>query len=53
MMLGTFNRDRARAIESFHRLAELDTEVACFGHGEPIGSKAGVELLAAAAKLNA
>jgi glyoxylase-like metal-dependent hydrolase (beta-lactamase superfamily II) len=51
VMLGTFNVDRARTIESFHRLAELDTEVACFGHGEPITEQAGAELRAAAAKL--
>ncbi|MGI8308306.1 MBL fold metallo-hydrolase [Saccharopolyspora hattusasensis] len=51
LMLGTFNVDRARTIESFHCLAELDTEVACFGHGEPISSKAGAELRAVAQKL--
>ncbi|MGH3624599.1 MAG: MBL fold metallo-hydrolase [Sciscionella sp.] len=32
-MLGVFNTDHARAVDSFHRLAELDVELACFGHG--------------------
>lgn len=35
VMLGVFNTDRARAIASLRRMAELDVEVACFGHGEP------------------
>ena len=41
VMLGVFNQDRARTVESFHRLAALDVETACFGHGEPIVSQAG------------
>ncbi|MGK4580109.1 MBL fold metallo-hydrolase [Kitasatospora sp. HPMI-4] len=48
-MLGVFNRDRARAIESLHRLAGLDARVAVFGHGEPITSGAAAALRAAAA----
>ncbi|APU39031.1 MULTISPECIES: MBL fold metallo-hydrolase [unclassified Streptomyces] len=35
-MLGVFNVDRARAVESFRRLAELTPSVACFGHGDPL-----------------
>jgi len=35
-MLGVFNIDRARAIESFERLCELPAEIACFGHGDPV-----------------
>ncbi len=35
-MLGTFNQDRAQTVASFKRLAALDVETACFGHGEPI-----------------
>ncbi|WP_377266870.1 MBL fold metallo-hydrolase [Peterkaempfera sp. SMS 1(5)a] len=35
-MLGVFNTDRARAIASLRRLAELKAETALFGHGEPI-----------------
>lgn len=30
-MLGVFNTDHARAVDSFHRLASLDVELACFG----------------------
>jgi glyoxylase-like metal-dependent hydrolase (beta-lactamase superfamily II) len=41
VMLGTFNQDRARTVASFRRLATLDVETACFGHGEPIASGAG------------
>lgn len=35
VVLGVFNLDRAEAAASFVRVAELDAEVACFGHGEP------------------
>ncbi|OBB00791.1 MBL fold metallo-hydrolase [Mycobacteriaceae bacterium 1482268.1] len=49
VMLGTFNHDRARTIASFKRLAALDVDTACFGHGEPIVSAAGDKLRAAAA----
>ena len=38
VMLGMFNQDRARIVASFQRLAALDIETACFGHGEPIVS---------------
>ena len=41
LMLGTFNQDRARTVASFQRLAALDVDTACFGHGEPIVSRAG------------
>jgi glyoxylase-like metal-dependent hydrolase (beta-lactamase superfamily II) len=51
VMLGTFNQDRARTVESFHRLAALDVETACFGHGEPIASGAGTRLREVAASL--
>ncbi|OIJ95987.1 hypothetical protein BIV24_08020 [Streptomyces colonosanans] len=36
VMLGVFNLDRAHAVRSFQRLATLDTDVACFGHGDPV-----------------
>jgi glyoxylase-like metal-dependent hydrolase (beta-lactamase superfamily II) len=36
VMPGVFNTDRARAAASFRRLAGLDTDIACFGHGEPV-----------------
>ncbi|MDA3647810.1 MBL fold metallo-hydrolase [Saccharopolyspora indica] len=51
LMLGVFNVDRAKAIESFRRLAELGTEIACFGHGDPLIGDAGAKLRAAAAKI--
>jgi glyoxylase-like metal-dependent hydrolase (beta-lactamase superfamily II) len=41
VMLGTFNQDKARTVASFQRLARLDVDTACFGHGEPIPSGAG------------
>ncbi|OBG94925.1 MBL fold metallo-hydrolase [Mycobacterium sp. E136] len=51
LMLGTFNQDRARTVESFRRLAALDVDTACFGHGEPIVSGAGARLREVAAAL--
>jgi glyoxylase-like metal-dependent hydrolase (beta-lactamase superfamily II) len=51
VMLGTFNQDRSRTIASFHRLAALDVETVCFGHGEPVGRGAGGRLREAAATL--
>ncbi|MGE2721669.1 MBL fold metallo-hydrolase [Mycolicibacterium celeriflavum] len=51
LMLGTFNQDRARTVASFRRLAALDVDTACFGHGEPIMSGAGGRLREVAATL--
>jgi glyoxylase-like metal-dependent hydrolase (beta-lactamase superfamily II) len=51
VMLGVFNADRAQAAASFHRLAGLDTEIACFGHGEPVTQDAAAQLRAAAQQL--
>jgi glyoxylase-like metal-dependent hydrolase (beta-lactamase superfamily II) len=51
VMLGTFNQDRARTVASFQRLAALDVETACFGHGEPIAAGAGDRIRAAAVTL--
>lgn len=51
LMLGTFNQDRARTVASFRRLAALDIDTACFGHGEPIVSGAGARLREVAATL--
>ncbi|MEV2254148.1 MBL fold metallo-hydrolase [Streptomyces sp. NPDC050147] len=47
VMLGVFNLDRARALASFQKLAALDAEVACFGHGDPVTEKASSVLRAA------
>ncbi|KUH84950.1 MULTISPECIES: MBL fold metallo-hydrolase [unclassified Mycobacterium] len=52
VMLGTFNQDRARTVASFGRLAALDVDTACFGHGEPIVSGAGARLREVAATLS-
>jgi glyoxylase-like metal-dependent hydrolase (beta-lactamase superfamily II) len=51
VMLGTFNQDRTQTVASFQRLAALDVETACFGHGEPIASGAGTKLREVAATL--
>jgi glyoxylase-like metal-dependent hydrolase (beta-lactamase superfamily II) len=51
VMLGVFNQDRARTVASFQRLAALDVETACFGHGEPISAGAGDRIRAVAATL--
>ncbi|RKN38584.1 MBL fold metallo-hydrolase [Streptomyces hoynatensis] len=48
-MFGVFHRDRRRAFASFGRLAELDVDTACFGHGDPVVGAAGAALRAAAA----
>ncbi|MEE6262939.1 MBL fold metallo-hydrolase [Plantactinospora sonchi] len=49
VMFGVFHLDRAVAAESLRRLAELDVEVACFGHGEPVLGDASARLREAAA----
>jgi glyoxylase-like metal-dependent hydrolase (beta-lactamase superfamily II) len=51
VMLGAFNQDRARTIASFKRLAALDVQTACFGHGDPIESGAGDRIREVAARL--
>ncbi|MFG1810309.1 MBL fold metallo-hydrolase [Streptomyces sp. NPDC049040] len=48
-MPGVFNSDPARALASFHRLAALDVDVACFGHGDPITGGAAAALRGAVA----
>jgi glyoxylase-like metal-dependent hydrolase (beta-lactamase superfamily II) len=44
VMLGVFNQDRARAVASFQRMAALDVDTVCVGHGEPIQGGAGDRL---------
>jgi glyoxylase-like metal-dependent hydrolase (beta-lactamase superfamily II) len=51
VMCGVFNVNRAQAAASLQRLASLDTEVACFGHGEPVTRDATAGLRAAAQRL--
>ncbi|MGW3989462.1 MBL fold metallo-hydrolase [Streptomyces sp. NPDC004830] len=41
VMPGVFNRDGAAVLTACRRLAELDTDVACFGHGDPVHGRAG------------
>ncbi|MFC4004733.1 MBL fold metallo-hydrolase [Prauserella oleivorans] len=48
IMLGVFNQDRQRTVASLRRLAELDTDIACFGHGDPLVGDAATALRAAA-----
>ncbi|MFI1198799.1 MBL fold metallo-hydrolase [Streptomyces sp. NPDC020883] len=50
-MLGVFNTDRARAVKSLHRLAQLEVDTAVFGHGDPIshGATAALQTAATAA----
>jgi glyoxylase-like metal-dependent hydrolase (beta-lactamase superfamily II) len=36
VVLGPFNTDRDTAWRSLQRLAALDVDVACFGHGQPV-----------------
>lgn len=48
VMLGVFNADPAGAADSFHRLARLDVDIACFGHGDPLTQDASSHLRAAA-----
>ena len=52
VMLGTFNQDRAQTVASLRRLAALDVQTACFGHGEPITSGAGDRLRETAEQLS-
>jgi glyoxylase-like metal-dependent hydrolase (beta-lactamase superfamily II) len=47
IILGPFNLDRERAAASFRVLAELDADVACFGHGTPVVHGASDALTAA------
>lgn len=44
VMPGVFNLDRQRLLASLHRLASLDCDVACFGHGAPVVGDAGAVL---------
>jgi glyoxylase-like metal-dependent hydrolase (beta-lactamase superfamily II) len=51
LMVGVFNLDPQQARESFRRLAALDIEVACFGHGKPLDREASVAFRRLAEKL--
>jgi glyoxylase-like metal-dependent hydrolase (beta-lactamase superfamily II) len=51
VMPGVFNLDATIVHESFTRIAALDSDVACFGHGEPVIGGAGDRLREVAAAL--
>ena len=51
VICGVFNVSRAQAAASLRRLADLDTTVACFGHGEPLTHGAAAQMRAAAQRL--
>jgi glyoxylase-like metal-dependent hydrolase (beta-lactamase superfamily II) len=44
VMPGVFNLDRPRLLASLRRLAALDCDVACLGHGDPVVGHAGTVL---------
>ena len=52
VMPGVFNTNRAQAAASFRQLARLDTDIACFGHGEPLTQDATPRLRTAARELD-
>jgi len=52
-MPGVFNVDPAESVASFLALAELDVDLACFGHGDAIAGDAGARLRRAAAAIRA
>ncbi|MEV6179992.1 MBL fold metallo-hydrolase [Streptomyces sp. NPDC052015] len=47
---GVFNLDLPLTVAAFRRLAALDADVACFGHGDPVLGRASAVLRDAAAK---
>ena len=51
LMVGVFNVDTQQARASFRKLAALDFEVACFGHGKPLDREASLAFRRLAEKL--
>ncbi len=51
VILGVFNLDRAEAAASLCRLANLDLDTVCFGHGEPLVEHASARLQQVASTL--
>jgi hypothetical protein len=47
-----FNTNRAQAAASFRQLARLDSDIACFGHGEPLTQDAGSQFRTTARELD-
>ena len=52
LIVGVFNLDQAQASESFGKLAALDFEIACVGHGKPLDKDASLEFRRVAEKLD-
>ena len=50
-LFGLFNEDTEQSRASFRKLAELDFEVACFGHGRPLDKEASLAFRRAVDKL--
>ena len=50
-IVGVFNVDPRLARESTRKLAELDFDIACFGHGEPLLRDASSALRGLASRL--
>ena len=50
--LGLFNTDTAQAKQSFRKLAALDFDVACFGHGAPLDREASLAFRRRAERLS-
>jgi glyoxylase-like metal-dependent hydrolase (beta-lactamase superfamily II) len=53
VMPGVFNLHGPRVLAALHRLAALDADVACFGHGDPVTARASAVLREAADKYRA
>ncbi len=52
LIVGMFNLDQTQAVVSFKKLAALDFEVACLGHGTPAKEDASEEFRRLAAELS-
>jgi glyoxylase-like metal-dependent hydrolase (beta-lactamase superfamily II) len=52
VVLGVFNVDPVQATASFKRQADLDAEIACFGHGDPLTDRAADRLAEAVERLS-
>jgi glyoxylase-like metal-dependent hydrolase (beta-lactamase superfamily II) len=50
VIVGVFNVDEETMVASCRRIAELDVETACFGHGPPVVTGAGPAMRMAAAR---
>jgi glyoxylase-like metal-dependent hydrolase (beta-lactamase superfamily II) len=51
LIVGAFNADPPQAVASVRKIAALDFEVACFGHGDPITAAASAAFRKLAARL--